>query len=73
MFHFIFEVLPLVSSNGIVSAAFDVRTMKLILALMSIVLTSNAADTIPLLDTNGKTSKIKWNMIAQVATRDCLR
>ena len=37
--------------------------MKLILALMSIVLTSNAADTIPLLDTNGKTSKIKWNIV----------
>ena len=30
---------------------------------MSIVLTSNAADTIPLLDTNGKTSKIKWNIV----------
>ena len=37
--------------------------MKLILAIMSIVLTSNAADTIPLLDTNGKTSKIKWNIV----------
>ena len=37
--------------------------MKLILALLSIVLTSNAADTIPLLDTNGKTSKIKWNIV----------
>ena len=37
--------------------------MKLILALMFIVLTSNAADTIPLLDTNGKTSKIKWNIV----------
>ena len=37
--------------------------MKLILALMSIALTSNAADTIPLLDTNGKTSKIKWNIV----------
>ena len=37
--------------------------MKLILALMSIVLTSNAADTIPLLDTIGKTSKIKWNIV----------
>ena len=37
--------------------------MKLILAFMSIALTSNAADTIPLLDTNGKTSKIKWNIV----------
>ena len=37
--------------------------MKFILALMFIALTSNAADTIPLLDTNGKTSKIKWNIV----------
>ena len=37
--------------------------MKFILALMFIALTSNASDTIPLLDTNGKTSKIKWNIV----------
>ena len=30
---------------------------------MFIALTSNASDTIPLLDTNGKTSKIKWNIV----------
>ena len=37
--------------------------MKFILTLMFIALTSNASDTIPLLDTNGKTSKIKWNIV----------
>ena len=37
--------------------------MKQVLALMFIALTSNASDTIPLLDTNGKTSKIKWNIV----------
>ncbi len=37
--------------------------MKFILALMFFALTSNASDTIPLLDTNGKTSKIKWNIV----------
>ena len=37
--------------------------MKFILAVMFIALTSNASDTIPLLDTNGKTSKIKWNIV----------
>ena len=37
--------------------------MKFILALMFIALTSNASDTISLLDTNGKTSKIKWNIV----------
>ena len=37
--------------------------MKFILALMFIALTTNASDTIPLLDTNGKTSKIKWNIV----------
>ena len=30
---------------------------------MSIALTANASDTIPLLDSNGKTSKIKWNIV----------
>ena len=30
---------------------------------MLISLTSTASDTIPLLDTNGKTSKIKWNIV----------
>ena len=30
---------------------------------MFIALTTNASDTIPLLDTNGKTSKIKWNIV----------
>ena len=30
---------------------------------MLIALTANASDTIPLLDSNGKTSKIKWNIV----------
>ena len=30
---------------------------------MSIALTANASDTISLLDSNGKTSKIKWNIV----------
>ena len=30
---------------------------------MVIALTANASDTIPLLDSNGKTSKIKWNIV----------
>ena len=31
--------------------------------LILIALTANASDTIPLLDSNGKTSKIKWNIV----------
>ena len=30
---------------------------------MLIALTANASDTIPLLDSNGKTSKLKWNIV----------
>ena len=37
--------------------------MRYALALMLIALTANASDTIPLLDSNGKTSKIKWNIV----------
>ena len=37
--------------------------MKFIVSLMFIALTSNASDTIPLLDSNGKTSKIKWSIV----------
>ena len=37
--------------------------MRYAIALMSIALTANASDTIPLLDSNGKTSKIKWNIV----------
>jgi len=37
--------------------------MKFIFALILITLTANASDTIPLLDSNGKTSKIKWNIV----------
>ena len=37
--------------------------MKYVTALMLIALTANASDTIPLLDSNGKTSKIKWNIV----------
>ena len=37
--------------------------MKFIISLMFIALTSNASDTIPLLDSNGKTSKIKWSIV----------
>ena len=31
--------------------------------LILIALTANASDTIPLLDSNGKTSKLKWNIV----------
>ena len=37
--------------------------MRYVKALMLIALTANASDTIPLLDTNGKASKIKWNIV----------
>ena len=37
--------------------------MRYVLALILIALTANASDTIPLLDSNGKTSKIKWNIV----------
>ena len=37
--------------------------MRFVKALMLIALTANASDTIPLLDTNGKASKIKWNIV----------
>lgn len=37
--------------------------MRYAIALMLIALTANASDTIPLLDSNGKTSKIKWNIV----------
>ena len=37
--------------------------MRFVTALMLIALTANASDTIPLLDSNGKTSKIKWNIV----------
>ena len=37
--------------------------MRYVTALMLIALTANASDTIPLLDSNGKTSKIKWNIV----------
>ena len=37
--------------------------MRYVKALMLIALTANASDTIPLLDSNGKTSKIKWNIV----------
>ena len=37
--------------------------MRFIIALMLTTLTANASDTIPLLDSNGKTSKIKWNIV----------
>ena len=37
--------------------------MRYAIALMSIALTANASDTISLLDSNGKTSKIKWNIV----------
>jgi len=37
--------------------------MRYAIVLMLIALTANASDTIPLLDSNGKTSKIKWNIV----------
>ena len=37
--------------------------MRYVTALMLIALTANASDTIPLLDSNGKASKIKWNIV----------
>lgn len=37
--------------------------MRYAIALMLIAFTANASDTIPLLDSNGKTSKIKWNIV----------
>ena len=37
--------------------------MHFIILFMLIALTANASDTIPLLESNGKTSKIKWNIV----------
>ena len=37
--------------------------MRYVIALILIALTANASDTIPLLDSNGKTSKLKWNIV----------